>query len=81
MKFYCQVERNLLHNCVSVQFQFASLLQESYITQLKLLVVVKVVWKTSTDCHHDWYSTALMSEGIFHRTRSTDNQISERYIT
>jgi hypothetical protein len=42
MKFYCQADRNLLHDCVSVQFQFASLLKES---QLKLLVDVKVVWK------------------------------------
>jgi hypothetical protein len=44
MNFYCQAERNLLHSCVSVQFQFAMLLKESYITSLKLLVVVKVVW-------------------------------------
>jgi len=45
MKFYCQAERNLLHSCVSVQLQFVMLLKESYITSLKLLVVVKVVWK------------------------------------
>ena len=46
MKFCCQADRNLLlHNSVSVQFQFAMLLEESYITSLKLLVVVKVVWK------------------------------------
>jgi hypothetical protein len=45
MKFYCQTDRNLLHSCLRVLFQFAKLLKESYITSLKLLVVVKVILK------------------------------------
>jgi len=53
MKFYCQADRNLLHNCVRVLFQFAMLLKESFITSLKLLVVVKGTYMEELR-HHDW---------------------------